>query len=67
MVIVDKVEYDLFKTVAQVVVMRGGDIERIPHVYEKVKSAALKMGFVAEEDEKNVAKSNKKVLTVDVG
>lgn len=67
MKIVDEVEYDLFKTVAQIVIMRGGDIERIPHNYEKVKSAALKLGFISEDNEKSVAKTEKKVLTIDRG
>lgn len=65
--IVDQVEYDLFKTVAQIVVMRGGDVERIPHNYEKIKAAALRLGFVTEDDEKTLAKSEKKVLTIDRG
>lgn len=67
MKIVDEVEYDLFKTVAQIVIMRGGDIERIPHNYEKVKSVALKLGFISEDNEKSVVKTDKKVLTVDRG
>ena len=57
----------MFKTVAQIVIMRGGDIERIPHNYEKVKSAALKLGFISEDNEKSVAKTDKKVLTIDRG
>ena len=67
MKIIDEVEYDLFKTVAQIVIMRGGDIERIPHNYEKVKSASLKLGFISEDNEKSVAKTDKKVLTIDRG
>lgn len=67
MKIVDNVEYDLFKMVAQTVIMRGGDIERIPHNYRKIKDAALRLGFIAEDDEKSLAKSEKKVLTVDRG
>lgn len=67
MKIVDNVEYDLFKMVAQTVIMRGGDIERIPHNYSKIKDAALRLGFIAEDDEKSLAKSEKKVLTVDRG
>ena len=51
MKIIDEVEYDLFKTVAQIVIMRGGDIERIPQNYEKVESAALKLGFILEDKE----------------
>lgn len=65
--IVDQVEYDLFKTVAQIVVMRGGDVERIPNNYEKLRAEALRLGFIAEDDEKSLAKSEKKVLTVDRG
>lgn len=67
MKVIDEVEYDLFKTVAQIVIMRGGDIERIPHNYEKVKAAALKLGFISEDNEKSVAKTDKKVLTIDRG
>ena len=67
MKVIDEVEYDLFKTVAQIVIMRGGDIERIPHNYEKVTSAALKLGFISEDNEKSVAKTDKKVLTIDRG
>lgn len=67
MKIIDEVEYDLFKTVAQIVIMRGGDIERIPHNYEKVKAAALELGFISEDNEKSVAKTDKKVLTIDRG
>ena len=67
MKVIDEVEYDLFKTVAQIVIMRGGDIERIPHNYEQVKSAALKLGFISEDNEKSVAKTDKKVLTIDRG
>lgn len=67
MKIIDQVEYDLFKTVAQIVIMRGGDIERIPHNYEKVKAAALKLGFISEDNEKSVAKTDKRVLTIDRG
>jgi hypothetical protein len=65
--IVDQVEYDLFKTVAQIVVMRGGDVERIPNNYEKLRAEALRLGFIAEDNEKSLAKSEKKVLTVDRG
>ena len=53
--------------VAQTIIMRGGDIERIPHNYEKIKSAALKLGFISEDNEKSVAKTDKKVLTIDRG
>ena len=67
MKVIDEVEYDLFKTVAQIVIMRGGDIERIPHNYEKVKAAALKLGFISEDNEKSVAKTDKRVLTIDRG
>ena len=67
MKIIDEVEYDLFKTVAQIVIMRGGDIERIPHNYEKVKSAALKLGVISVDNEKSVAKTDKRVLTIDRG
>ena len=67
MKIIDEVEYDLFKTVAQIVIMRGGDIERIPHNYEKVKSAALKLGFISEDNEKKNKKTEKKVLTINRG
>ena len=65
--IVDQVEYDLFKTVAQIVVMRGGDVERIPNNYEKLRAEALRLGFIAEDNEKSLAKSEKKVLTIDRG
>ena len=67
MKVIDEVEYDLFKMVAQTIIMRGGDIERIPHNYEKIKSAALKLGFISEDNEKSVAKTEKKVLTIDRG
>ena len=65
--IVDQVEYDLLKTVSQIVVMRGGDVERIPNNYEKLRAEALRLGFIAEDNEKSLAKSEKKVLTVDRG
>ena len=67
MIVIAEVEYDLFKTVAQIVIMRGGDSDRNPHTYEKVKSAALKLGFISEDNEKSVAKTDKKVLTIDRG
>lgn len=67
MKVVDQVEYDLFKLVAQIVIMRGGDIERIPHNYEKIKASALRLGFIAEDDEKSLAKTDKKVLAIDRG
>jgi hypothetical protein len=61
MKIVDEVEYDLFKMVAQTIIMRGGDIERIPHNYNRIRKAALDLGFI-EEDKKSVAKQEEKVL-----
>lgn len=64
--IVDEVEYDLFKMVAQTIIMRGGDIERIPHNYNRIRKAALDLGFVAE-DKKSVAKQEEKVLNKDNG
>lgn len=64
--IVDEVEYDLFKMVAQTIIMRGGDIERIPHNYNRIRKAALDLGFVVE-DKKSVAKQEEKVLNKDNG
>lgn len=65
--IIDEVEYDLFKTVAQVIIMKGGDVDRIPHNYKKIRDAAINLGFIAEEQEKTVAKQEKKVFTIDKG
>ena len=66
MKVIDEVEYDLFKTVAQIVIMRGGDIERIPHNYEKVKAAALKLGFISEDNEKKKVTVNDRLLNLVV-
>lgn len=67
MKIVDQVEYDLFKMVAQVIIMKGGDVDRIPHNYKKIKNAAINLGFISDEEEKTVAKTEKKVFTIDKG
>lgn len=66
MKIVDEVEYDLFKMVAQTVIMHGGDVERIPNNFKKIKQAAINMGFVTE-DKKTVANQQEKVLNRDNG
>jgi hypothetical protein len=66
MKVIDQVEYDLFKLVAQTIIMRGGDIERIPHNYNRIKKAAIDLGFL-EEDKKVVAKQEEKVLNKDNG
>lgn len=63
----DQVEYDLFKMVAQTIVMKGGDVERIPHNFNKIKNAAIALGFISQDDEKVVAKQDKKVFTIDKG
>lgn len=63
----DQVEYDLFKMVAQTIIMKGGDMDRIPHNFNKIKNAAIKLGFIAETEEKTVAKQDKKMFTIDKG
>lgn len=67
MIVKDNVKYEIFKLVAQSVIIRGGTSEHVPNDYKRFLQSAIDLGVICEDDEKTVANSGKRVLNVDNG